>query len=190
MLNLPPLAPSWYSHAFPFLATSKNFTMAAWDQILSRLNKDALLAVACSLAGGSHCHLDGSPILRTSWAILIVQFPSESKRWAARIPIDQECSFLETSVQPLEFVARNYPDLPAPRLHGYVDAGTLGDNPVGVAYMLVDWLEGRSMKPWDLNDPPVSVRRKVLDQVADIVLEMLSRNAADDHILFYGSLAF
>ncbi|MCJ1251601.1 hypothetical protein MMC30_008836 [Trapelia coarctata] len=132
--------------------------MTAWDHILNQLNKDALLQRASSLANGSLCHFVDAPIYRISWVIPIIEFPAEKKRWAARIPTAQEFSFLEISVRPLEFVASKHPRLPAPRLHGYFDAGAAGDNPVGAAYMSVDWIEGMQMEPWSLNNPPVPMR--------------------------------
>jgi len=121
--------------------------------------------------------------------VLRIRFPNSGTLWAGRIPSDQEYSFHAVSIQPLMFIARNHPSLSAPRLHGYFDAGAAGDNPVGVAYMLVDWIEGEPMPPWSLKDPPVLMRRKVLDQLAEIILEMLSLTTFDGDILFYGKFA-
>jgi hypothetical protein len=163
--------------------------MAPWDQVMSQLNKDALLQRASSLADGALCHFIDAPLYRTDWVILMIEFPDEDKRWAARIPLDQEFSFLEISVRPLQFIARKHPSLPAPRLYGYFDAGAVGDNPVGVAYMLVDWIEGRHMEPWTLDSPPVPMRHRVLEQLADMMLEMLLENAVDEDILYYGDFA-
>ena len=163
--------------------------MALWDHILCQLNREALLQTASSLANKLPCHFVEAPIFRDHCMLLVIEFRDAKKRWAARNPIDQDYSFLEISVRPLEFVARRHPSLPAPRLHGYFDAGAVGDNPVGVAYMLVDWMEGVPMEPWSLDDPPVPMRQKLLDQLAGMMLEMLSMTVVDEDILFYGDSA-
>lgn len=151
------------------------------------LNKDALLRIASSLSDGSPCYFISKPITHSSCTILILEFPAQNKSWAARIPEDQEYSFLEISIKPLECIALNFPNIPAPRLHGYFDAGPGGgENPAGVAYMLVDWIEGEHMPPWSLTTPTVSRRYKVLDQLADMMLEMLSKTDVKGDISFYG----
>lgn len=126
------------------------------------------------------------PMHSFSCIVLTIEFPEEKVRWAARIPYDQEFSFLRFCVRPLEYVARNFPNVPAARVHGYFDAGAVGENPVGVAYMLVDWTEGKHMEPWSLTEPAFAMKKKVLDQLADMMLEMLLKPAGDD-ILFYGA---
>ncbi len=93
---------------------------------------------------------------------------------------------MNISLKPLECIARNFLRIPAPRLHGYFDAGAKGDNPVGVAYMLLDWIEGKHMPPWSLTSPEVPLRHKVLDQLADMMLEMLTKENVEGDIPFYG----
>lgn len=156
--------------------------------IIDKVNKDALLQRASSLANGSPCHFLDNPIQRVDQVILRIYFPNEDKTWAAKIPFDQEFSFYEIAVQPLEFLARQHPGIPAPRVHAYVDVGgpEEGENPVGVAYMLIDWQDGKPMQAWSLSEPPVETRHKVLDQIADLMLEMLSKDAVDGGIRFYG----
>ena len=136
--------------------------MECWNDIHSRLNGGKLLRVASSLADGSLCDFDGPPIYRKEWMILRLRFYTTGKLWAARIPVNQENSFLKLSAQPLEFITRNHPRLPAPRLHCYSDTGADIDNPVGVAYILVDWIIGKPLQPWSLDQPSVSVKRKFL----------------------------
>lgn len=52
-----------------------------------------------------------------------------------------------------------------------------------MAYMLVDWTEGVHMEPWSLDYPPVPMRQKVLDQLADMMLEILLKDAVDEDVL-------
>jgi hypothetical protein len=53
-----------------------------------------------------------SPIMGSRYVLLIVYFPNNNNCWAARIPLDQGYSFLDSCVEPLEFVIRNHPHLP------------------------------------------------------------------------------
>lgn len=55
--------------------------------------------------------------------------------------------------------------------------------------MLVDWIGDRHMEPWSLDSPPVPMRQRVLEQLADMMLEMLLENAVDEGILYYGDFA-
>ncbi|KAI9841307.1 MAG: hypothetical protein M1837_000793 [Sclerophora amabilis] len=160
--------------------------MEPTTSVLSRINKEALLQRAALLANGSECHFVGEPIQRVDLAILRLHFPRQGKTWAARIPFEQEWPFYEISVRPLEFLALHHPKIPAPRVHDYVDVGADGDNPVGVAYILMDWIEGSHMQPWSLSEPPLPARHRVLDQIADIMLEMLPKDAANGDIYLYG----
>jgi len=155
------------------------------NETLEKLNKDALLHTATSLSSGSPCYFIGEPITQSSCTIFVIKFPGENKCWAARIPEDQEYS-LQISVKPLEFLAHNLPNIPAPRLHGYFDAGVERNNPVGVAYMLLDWIEGKHMPVWSLASPTVPIRHKLLDQLAGMMLDMLSNNKIEGDIPFYG----
>ncbi|KAI9669571.1 MAG: hypothetical protein M1817_004614 [Caeruleum heppii] len=153
--------------------------------VLRKVNRDALLGRATSLANGSECHFVGDPIRRVDLAILKIYFPGQGTTWAARIPYEQDWPFYEVSVRPLEFLACHHPTILAPRVHGYVDVGA-GENPVGVAYILMDWVDGNHMQPWSLSEPPLPTRHRVLDQIADIMLEMLSKNAVNGDITVYG----
>ncbi|RDL30699.1 uncharacterized protein BP5553_10044 [Venustampulla echinocandica] len=154
--------------------------------VLSKVNKTALLRRATSLANGLECDFVGDPIMRDDQAILRINFPSEGKSWAAKIPFEQQWPFYEISVRPLEFIARNHPRIPAPRVHDYVDAGAEQENPVEVAYILMDWMDGSHMQPWSLSEPSISARHRVLEQIADIMLEMLSNKPIDGGIYLYG----
>lgn len=156
-------------------------------EVLGLLNQTALLRTASSLAHGTECRFVGDPIVRPGVTILVILFPNGNTRWAARIPHDQDFPFVDFCVRPLEFLAKNHPGVPAPRVHSYFDVDTGGTNPVGVAYMLLDWIEGSQMQPWSIDDPPPSKRMKVLDQLAEIIVELLLSNQIDENVLYYGT---
>jgi hypothetical protein len=125
----------WYT----LVVRSENTSSA--EEILARVNREALLTVASSWAGGLDCLLDTSPpILAVGYVILVVVFPSSGNRWIARIPLDQDDSFVEFCVKPLEYVARNHSNIRATRVHGYVDGGKSTESPVGVAFLMLDWI--------------------------------------------------
>ncbi|KAK2765227.1 hypothetical protein FQN54_008926 [Arachnomyces sp. PD_36] len=159
--------------------------------LLDKVNRSALLKKASALANGSPCNFVDDPIQRSDQIILKICFPHEGKTWAAKIPSDQEWPFYEIMVQPLQFLEKWHPGIPAPRVHGYVDVGEEGngEDKVGVAYILLDWIDGRCMQPWSLSDPPVEARHHVLNQIADLMLEMLGSSAAGKGIRFYGAPA-
>lgn len=160
--------------------------MDSETSVLNKINREALIQRATFLNDGSECHFVGDPIQMNGVTILRIYFPNQGNTWAARIPFDQEWSFYEMSIQPLEYFAHNHPEIPAPRVHGYVDGGTEEETLVGVAYMLIDWLDSSHLKPWSLTEPPIAERHKVLDQIADMMLDMLLKNPVDGDILFYG----
>lgn len=154
--------------------------------VLSRI---ALLRRASTLNHGLKCSFVGDPIERVDQTILRIHFPGNGTTWAAKIPFEQQWPFYEITVRPLEYLARKHPGIPAPRVHGYVDAGGVQgeENLVGVAYLLIDWMEGSHMQPWGVSEPSLSAKHRVLDQLADLMLGMLSKNAAvDGDIHFYG----
>lgn len=158
--------------------------MESPEDVFKRVNKDALLNVASSAADGLKCQLDtGIPIVGCGYVILVIYFPDIGNRWMARFPLDQEFSFLESCVEPLEYVGRNFSHLPAPQIHGYSDAGR--ETPVGAAYMLLDWIDGTPLKPWDHLEPPAPTKHKVLEQLAEFMLDMILADAKEG-ITYYG----
>ncbi|KAL1960300.1 hypothetical protein VTO42DRAFT_8260 [Malbranchea cinnamomea] len=156
-------------------------------KILQRLNRDALLQAAFACAGGWTCEFFGDPILSSTAVTLLIKFTDRLPMWAARIPLDQDYPFYDLYVQPLVYLECYHPTIPAPRVHGYVDTN-VDDNPVGVGYMFCDWIEGRPLPPWSLAGLPVLKRQRVLDQLAEHLLELfiggVDPNPRD--IRFYG----
>ena len=161
--------------------------MSETEDILARVNRDALLKLASSWAGGLPCQLDDRPpVIAVGYVLLLVVFPSSGKRWLARIPFDQDDSFVEFCVRPLEYLAHHHSHVPAPRIHGYVDGGSGSDRDVGVAFMMMDWIPGETMNPWDPLDPPAAAKDKLLHFIADFMLDMIAKPAVKGDILFYG----
>jgi len=71
----------------------------------------------------------------------------------------------------------------------YIDAGVEGENPVGVAHILVDWIDDSYMKPWSLAEPSISARHQVPEQIAYTMLEMLLKSNVDRDVYFYCMIA-
>lgn len=162
--------------------------MGSVAKILELLNKQALVEVVSSLAGTPACSLDNSlPISGLGYVIFVISFPARDDRWAVRIPLDQDDSFYQTSIMLLQH-AHKAPTVPAPRIHGYLNCGSSGNNPVGVGYMLLEWAEGSVLEPWDQLMPAISNRHKILDQIADLMLDLITQCLPDDQTLFYGTL--
>ncbi len=152
--------------------------------LLSRINRDALLQIVSSIAAEPGCQYDSDkPMVTCGYVIFVICFPQSGRRWGARFPFDQEFPFSSFAIEPLQYVARAFPDLPVPRVHGFCEPGQ--DSPVGAAYMLLDWIDGSPLNPWDLDTPEVAIRRKILDQLADFILEMVLKEASEG-ILYYG----
>ncbi|GMG27564.1 unnamed protein product [Aspergillus oryzae var. brunneus] len=105
-----------------------------------------------------------------------------------RLPLNQDDSFFQICTRQIQLAHRS-PNVPAPRIHGYFDCGSHGYNPVGVGYMLLDWIEGSPMMPWDQLTPAAPYRQKVLDQIADLILIIILECPLDDQTLFYGTPA-
>lgn len=109
--------------------------------------------------GGQNCHLD-------------VEF-SDGVTWLARIRLDdpllpprevQAYVFL-SEVATLQFLASTA--IPAPRVYAYQLESP--ENAVGTSYVLMEKLPG---KPLDWNSAPAEGRVRVLEQLADLYLEL------------------
>lgn len=155
------------------------------DELLSRINRDALLKIASStFPNEPNCQFDSStPVVSPGYVIFVVSFPDSGRRCAARFPSDQQFPLSVFSVKPLQYIAQNFPDLPAPRVHSFSEYGH--ESPVGAAYMLLDWIDGSPLEPWSLDAPPVVTRHKVLSQLANFIIQMILKDAGKE-ISFYG----
>lgn len=109
--------------------------------------------------GGQNCHVH-------------VEF-DDGVTWIARIRLEdpllppqgvQNHIFL-SEVATLEFLAKT--SVPAPKVYHYQLQGP--DNIVGTSYVLMEKMPGR---PLDWNSASEEQRRRVMDQLADIYLEL------------------
>lgn len=78
--------------------------MESVDEVLELLDKQALVEVVSSLASTPAYQLDNSssPITRPGCIIFIVSFHEKDERWLARIPLNQDDSFLEICIRPIQ----------------------------------------------------------------------------------------
>ncbi|RAQ68036.1 hypothetical protein COH20_011740 [Aspergillus flavus] len=144
--------------------------MGSVDEVLRLPDKQALVQL---------------PITGPGYIIFIISFPDRDERWAARLPLNQDDSFFQICIRPIQLAHRSS-NVPAPRIHGYFDCGSHGYSPVGVGYILLDWIEGSPMMPWEQLTPAAPYRQKALDQIADLILIMILECPLDDQTLFYG----
>jgi aminoglycoside phosphotransferase (APT) family kinase protein len=109
--------------------------------------------------GGQNCHLD-------------VEF-SDGVTWLARIRLDDpllpprevQAHIFLSEVATLQFLENTA--IPAPRVHAYQLESP--ENAVGTSYVLMEKLSG---KPLDWNSAPADGRVRVLEQLADLYLEL------------------
>jgi aminoglycoside phosphotransferase (APT) family kinase protein len=91
------------------------------------------------------------------------------------------------SKQALQFISRSFDSFPAPRVyHSCLEE----NNPVGVPFMILDWIEGMSMPQWRPGLPPnESARMQFLDQFSDAFLDLVLTPLTDrsgNDIEYYG----
>ena len=127
--------------------------------------------------------------------IFLISFDGHPSRWAAYIPnnlsheeYDHEgveyC--LSNERRTLEFLAKEAPHLPVPRIHAY---SLTSDAPVDVPFLILDWIEGSSLEPFTDVWPPLALRRSLLDDLSDFLLDLWAcsvEGATDLH--FWGNV--
>jgi hypothetical protein len=171
-------------------------------QTLEHFNKEELLRVASSLRpewGPCNFVLQQQspstlPAEDMLWLInpgnsilLLLQFEYSPDRWTVKLPVNTgipEEVWSRCLVSPLQFIARTLPRIPAPRVH----ASCLSyDNPIRVPYILLDWIEGKSLPEFTDSWPGQVERTKILDQVSDILLDLIYQPLDDaKDIRYYG----
>lgn len=153
------------------------------EQLLARINRAELVKATMQKSGGREWCVNSEHIRGFECIILILRSPATGKCWAARFPLDQDLVMIEyKEVKPLKYISQHFPDIPVPRLQGYCENP---DNSVGAAYMLTDWIEGYSLELWDTQNPPETVKHVIMQQLAGILIEMLTAPAEKD-AQFYG----
>ncbi|KAJ4315778.1 hypothetical protein N0V84_008182, partial [Fusarium piperis] len=159
------------------LIAAKTAELAA---LSNKINHDALVRVATELSGGKPCELDDRDPLGYNGVgdrhVHLKLIFEDGTCWLARIPRETYWSFdnqLGNEVLASECATLRWlesVDVPAPRLHGY---GLYDDpqNPVGVAYMLIDKMPGRPFNSLSASEEQTA---KVLGQWADILCTLSS----------------
>ncbi|KAI0897296.1 hypothetical protein F4806DRAFT_507807 [Annulohypoxylon nitens] len=117
------------------------------------------ITLIASQCGGQNCHLD-------------IEF-NDSVTWIARIRLNDpmlpppsiQARIFESEIAALEFLAGT--KVPAPQVYGYALEST--ENPVGTSYVLMEKMAG---EPLDWNDATPEQRKKIMEQLADVYLEL------------------
>ena len=158
--------------------------MNSVDRLLSKVNKDALLRSVASVAGERRCQLHSDkPLTGNGYMIFLIELPEQERIWAARFPLDQNFPFAPLIVEPLLYAARNFPQIPIPKLHDYRDIGSETD--VRAGYLLLDYMNGTPLRPWTYEAPAFAVKQAIIDQLSNHMLAMISKPAGKD-ITHYG----
>lgn len=146
-------------------------------ELLNRIDTSILVNKVPKLAG-AFCEIERVPIIKSYMnMLLLLQEKGTDKQWITRIPYSQEDKeFLTDQVEPLIRVNKRY-SFRVPYLYHY---GLAKDpsNELGIDYMLLDFIDGRQMKMWTETFPAWDQKKQVLDQLADIYLEMFSKPVA------------
>ncbi|KAF9882887.1 hypothetical protein FE257_004924 [Aspergillus nanangensis] len=176
-------------HECPRWQDGEQYDMAAREserieisRLLESLDLPALLSRASLLRGGITCHspqpraydrLTRSSVMGGMNYHLDIHF-SDGVRWLARIrrfnatspPPDLRDYIMRSEVATLQFLSGT--KLPIPRVFDY---GLHGQTPVGVGYILMEKLPGKSLR-WSLTS--AEQRAKIMSQLADIYIELES----------------
>lgn len=96
-------------------------------------------------------------------------------RWALRVPYDESRSAVALTATTMRYVHSTVPDVPIATVHAWSDSED-GDG-VGTPYMLLDWIEGRTLE-WNASYPSPIERGKVLAQLARYSTDLLARTPA------------
>lgn len=146
-------------------------------QLLNKIDHHALVKLVPRISG-SFCEIDRVPIIKSYMNMLLLLHEKDSnKQWIARIPYDQEDEeFLVDQVEPLIRASKRFKSFRCPRLYHY---GLAKDekNPLGMDFMLLDFIDGRQMPMWTETFPTMKQKRQVLEQVADVYMEMFANPA-------------
>ncbi|KAI1387719.1 uncharacterized protein F4822DRAFT_430466 [Hypoxylon trugodes] len=115
--------------------------------------------LASEQSGGQNCHLDIEFEDGVVWIVLL------SFEDPLLPPASAQRHIFLSEVATLKFLAQT--SVPIPRVHSY--QLEYPDNPVGTSYVLMSKLEG---SPLDWNEASPQQRIKVMEQLADIFLEL------------------
>lgn len=142
--------------------------------ILNRIDTDVLIHKVPKLAGQFH-EIEHVPVIKSYMnLLLLLQEKGTEKQWITRIPYHQsDREFLTEEVEPLMRVKKKF-KFRVPYLYHY---GLAKDpnNDLGVDFMLLDFIDGDQMKMWTETFPAWGQKLQVLEQIADVYIEMFSK---------------
>jgi Phosphotransferase enzyme family len=149
--------------------------MSAWEvraeKTLSKVNFEELLSIASTRRTDSTAIEILKPLIRYGGSHVVVPIKfKDGTIWAARLANEDCEGLLGKSLNVLNYIEKNCPDVTAPR----VKAADVLDNKVGVAYLLLDWIDGVSLEDWSPCFPVREDRHFILDGVADYLLSLWS----------------
>ena len=159
------------------------------DELIAKIHTSALLREAARVFAVYETRdwtIEQGPRVTEGYVLYVLHSAKVAKRLLARFPLLQGEPFFQESIQPLHYIAKYHPSIPAPQVYSAADAVSAHTNDIGAAYMLLDWMEGSPLQPFDLKSPPIAARIRVLEQLAEIMLELLLGHAQRDDINFYG----
>ncbi|TFK32240.1 hypothetical protein BDQ12DRAFT_716531 [Crucibulum laeve] len=135
----------------------------------AKINWDQIFKIASSIRK-QPCTSDGNEFLGGCNIVYCIAFV-DGTRWAIRLPYDEMRSAVEATVTTMQYGHSTVPDIPIATVHAWSDSEDGGG--VGTPYMLLDWIEGRTLE-WNASFPPPADRGKVLAQLAQYSAELLA----------------
>lgn len=155
-------------------------TRAEIKRLINQINLPALLGQASGLRSGMPCHFvrdlehdwTGDDVMGARNYNIELEF-KDGVRWMARFrrvnasspPPDLRRHMMRNEVHTLQALTREF-KIPTPKVHDYcLDSS----NPVGMEYILMDKLPGKTLK---LHEASIEQRRKVIKQLADVYIEI------------------
>ena len=138
------------------------------EAFVTTINQSELCSIASSLREGKLCTVGER--LGGDFNILFHLHFEDGTTWLARFPLPKYPAIrLKSEIATMKYV-QQHSNIPVPEVYAY-DSNP--DNPVGVPYILMSKLPGSNLAPkWeDLNDIG---KRKVLGQIADLMMELSS----------------
>ena len=150
--------------------------MSAWeiraDNTLRKVCFSELLSIASTLRPNHTAVEIVKPLIQYGGSHVVVPIKFEDGAiWAARLAND-DCEYLlEKSLAVLNYIEKTCPGIPAPRIKA---SGLLDTSKVGVAYLLLDWIDGVSLEHWSPDLPIREHRTVILDGMADCLLSLWS----------------
>lgn len=165
-------------------------TIIHWKaaEVIARLDQSALERLVSRIPG-SYRKIRRRWVIR-SWQNLLIFFHEREsdKRWVVRIPYKQEDKhFLEDEVLPLKRVSRMFPNFRKPTLYRWGLASD-PDNEIGFNYMLLDFIDGAQMPSWTEDFPCIEQKERLLAQLCDIHIQILTRPVKHSDLIGHGKL--